>query len=221
MMQSRGPAPGQLDILTEFNHRLQGDWRRTNYEGKHFYMRDDIYSWMRAGSPSNVVRLLSAVNQRFKGGKFPEIQSKDLLEPNCLLVFAILLSLKYGYLIQIFHKHNITDERLDVSIEESKDTADALSEDLSNERLSPQEVIAAFEERKWAFNPVFFRHLMHGHLKGVHWVLPFTKYEAVGSGGTAKVYQVLVHQDLLAQDFRDAIRAGEQSHPSLKGVSCM
>jgi hypothetical protein len=220
MMQSQPPKNRQYDILAEFRRKLAHDWRRKNFEDKDFYVRDQIYKWMVAGNPTNAVLLLAAVNQRIKEGRFPEITSRDLFDPGakCFIVFAILLSLDYGHLIHIFHKHGVTDYSLAWNIEERKDTHHALAEDLIHEHVHPAKVIAAFEERKWAFNPVQLTLKMHDHLPGVNWILPFAKCRKVAEGGTAKVYQVLVQEDLLAPEFRAAISAGKQNHESLKGV---
>ncbi|OIW32546.1 hypothetical protein CONLIGDRAFT_274026 [Coniochaeta ligniaria NRRL 30616] len=219
MMQTQTQVTSHSDALSEFKRKLKHDWRRTNFEGKVFYVRDEIYRWMVAGKPTNAVRLLATVNQRIKSGKFPEIRSSDLFNPGatCFIVFAILLSLDYGHLIHIFHKHNVTDYKLDWNIEESNDAHDAIRQDLKNEHPNPAKVIAEFERAKWAFNPVPLTLTMHKHLHGVNWILPFTKWSKVAEGGTATVYQVLVQEELLEPDFRNAISAGRQNHDSLKG----
>ncbi|KAB5540385.1 hypothetical protein GE09DRAFT_254929 [Coniochaeta sp. 2T2.1] len=207
------------DILSEFKRKLNQDWKRTNWVDQVFYVRDEIYGWMIAGNPTNAVRLLVTVNQRMRSGRFPEIQSSDLFKPGatCFIVFAILLTLDYGHLIHIFHKHSVNDYRLDWNIEEWKDAHQDIQADLEAEGLNASEVIAAFQARKWAFNPVPLTLMMHNHLKGVDWILPFAKCRKVAEGGTATVYQVLVQEELLADDFREAIAAGRQNHESLRG----
>lgn len=204
------------DIFYEFNLKLQNEWRRTNFEGKDIYVRDEICKWMTAEKSTNTVRLLATVYQRIRGGRFPEIRLSDLLNPwaTYVIVFAILVSLDYGHLIHIFHKHNITDHTLDWNIEEWKEAYGPICRDLTSEGVDPAIVISEFEARKWAFNPVPLRLMMHTHLKGVNWILPFAKCEKIAEGGTATVYQVLVQEELLTPEFRDAIGASKVVHDS-------
>lgn len=216
MAQNKPPEDRQLDKLQEFKDNLEHAWKRTNYEGKDFYVRDHISRWMEAGQPKNAACLLDIVNQRIRRGHFSEIASSHLFAPDtpCVIVFAILISLDYGHLISIFHKHNVTDYTLHVKIAHQ-----AMFNDLRHERADPVKVIKEFEDRKWAFSPVMLSYKMHPSLQGPNWILPFAKVKEVAEGGTAKVYQVLVQEDLLPLNFRETTRKASQELDSLKGVS--
>jgi hypothetical protein len=213
--QTHEEPPTRSDKFAEFKHRLEHEWKRINHEGKEFYIPSAISNWMADGNPSNAARLLDNV---YPGGRFRQLQASQLLTPGatCVIVFAILLSLDHGHLIYFFHKHNVTDSRIEQLIDIKNSY---LARDLKNEKTDPVKVLSEFEHRRWAFHPVPLSYLMHPSLQGSRWILPFNKSSRIAQGGTSTVYRVLVEKDLLPPEFRKRVREASQVVESLKGVS--
>src|SRR3954452_15047600 len=123
-------------------------------------------------------------------------------------VFATLCAIQREELITQFLKHdNFLDVELDSKLPFEEDAL---------QRIIPDDY-RSFYDIQWEFSAPIFRPNLHHRTLRNHCVLPFTKVEQIGEGGSGVVSRVLLagsHQGIL-QDQTQEVRA----HCSFSNVS--
>jgi hypothetical protein len=182
------------DILDLFNTEIERITRK-NYEGKTFYHPvKDLTAWMEAGSPSNVSLLLATVDGQM-GQTFPLNHQIG----KTLVVFAILLRLGCGHLIIVFRNY-VHDSTIGTTFRKEELRAALVASHLPFE----DDILDRFDEQRRAFCPLDFEDIInHSVLPSGCWMLPFCVKEPTGNGGTAKVWRVLIQEDIVPKHFLD------------------
>jgi hypothetical protein len=139
-------------------------------------------------------------------------------EERAVLVFSILLAIGHGYLVDIFHQANITDHTLTYASAEHH--YQPLASELKRRGISEVDtIIEQFKKKKLSFDPVILKRDLHGDYRGCDRVFPYCKRELIHEGGTAEVYQVLVHEDYLSSDLKEILKASIVEDRNLGKVS--
>jgi hypothetical protein len=117
-----------------------------------------------------------------------------------LLVFSILLELGHGNLIDTFHHVHLVDRLpIDLATLESR---------LKRSKLSEADALNLadnFDQIQWRYCPPKFR-LEHREDYRPTEIVPIFKKEAINTkGGTATVWQIVVLEEFVEKDLRDAV----------------
>lgn len=201
---------------------LREDWRNTTWHRREYFRVRDIVDWMRrrdSGQP-NAIALLAEVQSRDLHQIY-HITLRDLDEPNCLVVFAILLEIGYGELIGTFQRCGITDNMLETNPLHNREV---LETDLGerNDR-DPKDIIRRFEERRFSYRDLRLTYNMRKIFrdKSGRCIMPYCKREAVNEkGGTARMWQVLVPDAFIHKDLAAKLRHSKVEDPD-HGTVCV
>ncbi|EXJ80449.1 serine/threonine protein kinase [Capronia coronata CBS 617.96] len=215
-----GPStqPEVESVCRRFQNKLLTEWYHEAACGRYFVDISKLLAWMvetdtnqgrKANQETkNVGRLLRELHHR-KAHKPMFYDSSDTIA-SALLVFGILLELGHGDLIHVFRRANIVDQHLLSAPHFYPNVLDELQKDeLLRDSLSPTKVKAIiddFDRKRWSYTPVTINYKMSMSLHGGNRVLPFLRKESInGKGGTAEVYQILIHEDYVNDAMRKAI----------------
>jgi hypothetical protein len=202
-------APSSLDLRQTFKEKLAKEWSRKAACGRRYIDINKLIEWMNRLEIGETVRNSGRLLREVYSGSHrnvvfpPSAQSISTGENRSLLVFSILLELERGNLVDLFQKAKILDNSLAIA----KYYHDDLRNELKQNHIHDgDKVIQDFERAKWSFCPVVIKHSMRTMFHGGEWVLPFCKRERINEkGGTAELWQILVQEDVVSKDLRDAI----------------
>lgn len=215
-------SPRSSTVLPTFKVKLAGEWKRKASCGRYYYDTSKLEAWMNITETgcglSNAARLLNEVysDSTSRNDGFRPSSRLILTGPDSsLLVFGILLDLGYGQYVDIFHKAEIVDRKL----EDAHFFYANLKDELSRIKIRRNDgfsgtgnlsivdkIVDDFDQARWPFCPARIKHQGSAkfHNKG-HWILPFCKRKRVNAGGTAEVWQVSIREDDVPQDMKEAI----------------
>ena len=216
---------GPSNLLSEFRQKLAGSWRQNTACGRYYIKTDKLQKWMVSIAPgsnaTNLKRLLDEVwrSQARRISIFrPSATAISTGEERTIIVFSILLAIGHGYLVDVFRQANIIDNILTYVSEEHN--YQPLAGELRRHGVSEVDtIINHFKKKKWSFCPVILKRDLHGDYRGCGWVLPYCKRELIHEGGTAEVFQVLVHEDYLSSDLKEILKASIVEDGNLGQVS--
>lgn len=205
------------NLQQTFQHKLQKDWKRRTACGRFYVDTNSLVAWMNESETdnnlSNAGRLLIEVYPRNspRGRTLVSPSTKDIssVEDRALLVFGILLELGHGDLIDLFQRSKIIDKDLSTSQVYRNQLQYELA---SNGVPDPIGIIDKFERAKWSFCPAIIRNgKSERFINGT--ILPYSKRDRVNEkGGTAEVWQVLLQEDVMKQDLKEAIKGSRFKH---------
>ncbi|OTB00362.1 hypothetical protein M426DRAFT_236804 [Hypoxylon sp. CI-4A] len=184
-------------ILKTFRHKLAKEWKSRAYSGREYYHGTEIVNWMLRtdmNKPATNAGLLLTEVYLQKSYDLQYNPSKISNEENrCLVVFALLLELEYGHLIDVFQRYDIIDKKLP-----KRDMSENKADFQKAGVQVPADFWIRFEELMWQYFPCPLKLEMssvfldpnHGR-----WVMPFCKRQRVNEkGGTAQVWEVAVQE---------------------------
>lgn len=138
-----------------------------------------------------------------------------------ILVFGVLLELKYGHFIDLFHSVRLA-HRLPHSLYDLETALKAGGDP----RLTEEDAIELarrFDNAQWRYCPPSFDWLhVQKHLP--QHIIPIIRKEAINSkGGTAKVYQIAVLEDYVGKEMAELISFSkyQSEGDGLGQVSCV
>ncbi|KAI1335788.1 hypothetical protein F5Y15DRAFT_222823 [Xylariaceae sp. FL0016] len=202
------PRP-RRQALETFRRKLEEEWKETAYCGRTYYRTDEIVKWMSQQANENISNVANLLR---------EVHKESITRPKsdtisgCLIVFAILLDIGYGHLIEKFRQQDIRDNTLDQPL---KPRAESIESNLARENvLDAKRALALFEEKRWCYNPCRILGTKY-MFDDYRWVVPFCRKRPVNlKGGTAQVSEVTVpvrvmhhleFMDHLSKESREAI----------------
>jgi hypothetical protein len=206
-----GPASSlsSPNLCQTFQEKLARHWKHRAACGRHYIDRAKLIAWMNRvdtdEAMTNAGRLIGEVYCGSRRVPFlpsaKSISTDD--DDRSLLVFSILLELGRGDLVDLFQKAKIIDNNL----ESSEYYYDDLRADLKRNHIHDADgVVDDFERAKWSFCPAVIKHGMRSKFHRGKWVLPFCKRERINEkGGTAELWQILIQEDFVHKELRDAI----------------
>jgi hypothetical protein len=204
------PPNRAADILQTFRTKLDTEWKREAVPERTYILTSALTAWMlrqdTAEPMTNAARLLHAVYKNHARVQFQYMTSDKISQASdrCLLVFAALLELGHGDLIDIFQHSQILDNFLSLPAYNYEELRHRLQ--YAGVR-NVDGIIHSFDKNRWAYCPAPIKLNMQSTFPGGHWVLPFCKREAINEkGGTAELSQVLIQEDLVPGDLREVIR---------------
>ncbi|KAI1101815.1 hypothetical protein F4804DRAFT_314785 [Jackrogersella minutella] len=192
-----------LTTLDVFRHKLTNEWKFKAYCGREYYHSRKIVEWMLYQGDkepaTNVGLLLTEAYQRIGSIHHHSSWKISKEEDRCLIVFAILLEIGYGHLIDVFQRHGIIDKRLP-----TRDRSDTeyLEKDLERKGVyNTKQFWERFQERMWLYYPcpldLGMRTTFRDPDRG-RWIMPFCKRQRINmKGGTAQVWEVAVQESLV------------------------
>lgn len=226
MHDSQGAHTPGLSACRQFHDYLQKIQRR-NFEGKLFYPRRHVKSWMQeqalnTGS-SNAERLIQEVYANDQTPFPPRVEKK-------LPLLAILLheEIQCGHMFHIFRKELSRGYHL--RLEDLSTYYQRILSDLETSGLQVpskwgpsnyREVIKAFDRVRWSFVTVRLSLNMSFTVSHASAVLPFCYRKVINDkGGTASVCLYGIEQDLV-EDFelRKALESSKQESSDNGNVS--
>ncbi|KAI1453403.1 hypothetical protein F4805DRAFT_377169 [Annulohypoxylon moriforme] len=215
MERTASPGPSQT-ALHIFHHNLANKWKSRAYCGRQYYRTIEIIKWMlrkdTAEPTTNVGLLLTEVYHQSSSLHLPSSWMISDGDGRCLTVFAILLELNYGHLIDVFQRYNITDQRLPTR--EIPDTR-LLENDLRKGGIKDTEHFwGCFLDKMWLYYPCVLDFGMRTTFldpdRG-RWIMPFCKRQRINmKGGTAQVWEVAVQESLVPRKL--AMEAGRSEY---------
>lgn len=213
-----------MECTNIFRQKLTKQWKSKAYCGREYYRTSEIVRWMlhrdSAESKSNVELLLAEVYHQSKSLRHPSFEQISNGDDCCLVVFAILLELNYGHLIDVFQRSKIVDKRLPMhdglfTIHLENKLRESGIEDAKS-------FSECFLEKTWLYCPCRVEFGMHntfldpGHGR---WIMPFCKRQPINmKGGTAQVWEVAVQESLV--DRKLAMAAGRSAYQDKEHGPC-
>lgn len=172
--------------------------------GRDYVRVEALRNWMRSQvqDPSTgrnitqVDRLLRAVYRDRKSPGLP-ITAKEV-DSRYLLVFSILLELESGKHIDSFKTVEISDLRLPETLYNLQKKIEAIS------GLNSSKLAEAFDQLQWRYRPVRLEMDMSPTCSE-HAIIPICRKEPIKQGGTAKVWQILVQEEFVDHNLREAV----------------
>ncbi|KAI1209587.1 uncharacterized protein F4807DRAFT_97731 [Annulohypoxylon truncatum] len=209
---SRKPSLTTLDI---FHRNLATQWKFKAYCGREYYRTPEIVKWMlrrdTAEPATNVGLLLTEVYHQSASIHHPTSGRICDEGDRCLIVFAILLELHYGCLIDVFQRYKIIDRRLPVR----EIYTNLLENDLRKRGIqNTKNFWQRFLEKMWMYYPcpleLGMRDTFLDPGRG-RWIMPFCKRQRINmKGGTAEVWEVAVQEWLVPRKL--AMAAGRSEY---------
>ncbi|KAK8077667.1 serine/threonine protein kinase [Apiospora saccharicola] len=212
------------DTNSDGCHRMNGDYggRNTYCCTKDFYDTDKIVDWMLLsnGQPeqTNAAALLSAAQDSapsmLNEPSRPRARDLGRNGRDCYIVFAILLNLDYGFLIDIFQRFGIIDRNLP---NETLPCPDAFKLDLQRYVQDVDKLISDFDNMRFMFQRVSIELNMSAvyfDSQQGRWVSPFCRRKLINTkGGTAQVWEVSVQDRLLTRELKESLKRSEYDDP--------
>ncbi|KAI2466329.1 hypothetical protein F4781DRAFT_406060 [Annulohypoxylon bovei var. microspora] len=222
-MEHAEPRRPSLATSNIFHQKLTSEWKSEACCKREYYRSADIVQWMlhkdTTKPTTNAGLLLTEVYQQSNSLNHPE--SCDISnEDPCLIVFAILLELHHGNLIDVFQRFNIKDKRL--PLREISDTK-PFEESLRRRGIpNTKSFLEQFLERMWLYYPCTLEYGMRTTFldpdRG-RWIMPFCKRQRINSkGGTAQVWEVAVQESLVPREL--AVAAGRSKYKDEEHGPC-
>ncbi|KAI0128203.1 hypothetical protein F4776DRAFT_199282 [Hypoxylon sp. NC0597] len=212
MVASVSAKVASAHAFAVFHQKLQNEWKFKAFCGREYYRTEDIVKWMRrtdTNGPANNAGLLltEAYKQYPHKNHVHNPTSEDITKEDhrCLIVFAILLEIGYGYLIHIFLRHNITD----IKLPELPDTERLKESLIRGEVKDIAEFWEAFKKKMWLYYPCPLRLGMQSTFLDAdgRWIMPFCKRQRINlKGGTAQVWEVVVPEPLVHEGLAKVVR---------------
>ncbi|KAI2619905.1 hypothetical protein GGR54DRAFT_639670 [Hypoxylon sp. NC1633] len=192
------PRRPSLVTFAIFHDKLKNEWKCKACCGREFYRTAEIVRWMLhtdTNEPtSNAGMLLDEVYQ----DSLHRPRSKDISNEDrrCLVVFAILLELGFGHLVEHFQRYDIIDKKLPMR---DIPGIEPLKKHIRG--VGPAEFWKQFQERMWLYYScpleLGMRNTFLDPDRG-RWIMPFCKRQPINSkGGTAQVWEVAVQESLV------------------------
>lgn len=238
MADSTSATPMSAKISDIFNHKLQNEWKLKACCGREYYLTGEIVKWMRRNDTNmQTINAGLLIAEAYEGNyvHYPSSATIANGEDRCLVVFAILLELRYGHLIDDFRRYSITDKRLPVRV--VSEIEPLLSYLKKKEQIQDKlEFWDRFQERMWLYCPCSLELGMRStFLDPVHgrWIMPFCERQRINmKGGTAQVWEVAVQESLVSlklaaavgrSKYKDATRGtvSYTCHSHLRETNCL
>ncbi|KAI0888745.1 uncharacterized protein GGS22DRAFT_196622 [Annulohypoxylon maeteangense] len=218
---SRRPPQTTLHI---FHDNLANKWKSKAYCGREYYRSHEIVKWMlrqdTTERATNAGLLLTEVYHKSGSVHVPSSWKISDGDCRCLIVFAILLELDCGHLIDLFQRYNITDKRLPTR--EIPDTM-LYENDLRKGGIQDtKQFWRSFLDKMWLYYPCVLDYSMRNAFldpgRG-RWIMPFAKRQAVNmKGGTAQVWEVAVQESLVPRKL--AMEVGRSEYEDAELGKC-
>ena len=160
---------------------------------------------LRGDKTTQTTRLLDYAYRNRRQQRIPMDRSKLFQAGNpCILVFVILLTMDWGWLVDRFHSSHLTDAKLPIDLAtlkiKFKDMADRGI--LKNNNSSPDELAELFNRTQWKFCPAKFNGEYDEYWEKDR-IIPINKKELISEkGGTAKLWQIAVLEDFVGPELR-------------------
>jgi hypothetical protein len=145
------------DLLTEFKRKLQNDWKHETSCGRYVFNTPDLLAWMNrkdtgrkvshAGALLNIIQSRRPTENNLVFKKIDALRMLGHNNEPFVLVFAILLSIDQGHLIECFYNARIFDKNL-VSL--PTNSREKLENELKQTNFDDFQV-DMFEKAKWPF----------------------------------------------------------------------
>ncbi|KAI1089040.1 hypothetical protein F5B19DRAFT_468927 [Rostrohypoxylon terebratum] len=206
-----------MECTNIFHQNLTKQWKSKAYCGREYYRTAEIVRWMLRRDPaqprSNVELLLTEAYYQSGSLRHPSSEEISDGEERCLVVFAILLELNYGHLIDIFQRWKIIDKRL--PMHDGSFTRTHLEIKLKESGIENAKSLSeCFLEKAWLYCPCRVEFGMNdAFLDPDHgrWIMPFCKRQPINvRGGAAQVWEVAIQESLV--DRKLAMAAGRSAY---------
>ncbi len=129
-----------------------------------------------------------------------------------LLVFSILLELGLGNLVHLWHWQGIVDTSLPIPLWSLKERIKKM--DFLNFSLADVEQLAEkFNNMQWRFCPANFQ-LNDGEDYNKERIIPICRKDLINTkGGTAKLWQIVVQEEFVGKELREAVSSSRFKDP--------
>ncbi|KAI1386093.1 uncharacterized protein F4822DRAFT_305220 [Hypoxylon trugodes] len=193
-----------------FRQKLQNEWKFTAYCGREYYCTNNMVEWMLhmdAEKPTtNAGLLLTEVYESLPSRPHRHESSQiSHGERRCLIVFAILLELGYGHLIEAFQRYGIVDSKLP---DRGKfDVHFPIKYFKNGGATESNQFWECFQERVWQYYPCALEFRMRATFLDSRYIMPFCKRQPINDkGGTAQVWEVAVQESLVPPKLAEAVK---------------
>lgn len=192
--------------VTKYHQLLDQQWTCKTEDGHQFILVSELEKWMRSRDPDlrqpNGGILLDFAYSQYR---INDIDWKTLSDRSnsCVIVFALLLKLKYGHLVHIFKRVNLNDRNLGAL---SQSSENHLIEELQRNYYTEDkasDIARQFAQLQWAYAPVKFD-LGLDQNYDCRSVFPFCRKEVINErkGATANLWQVAVREHFVEENLR-------------------
>ncbi|OTA58295.1 hypothetical protein K449DRAFT_397906 [Hypoxylon sp. EC38] len=210
-----------LATLTIFHQKLKTEWKSTAWCGREYYRSNEIIKWMlRKGTDELTTNAGLLLTEVYQSLHLPQSWKISNGEDRCLIVFAILLELGYGQLIDVFQRSGTIDKKLPIS---DISNTELLEKDLRKWGIRDTEGFwESFKERMWSYHPcplsLGMRNMFSDPDRG-RWIMPFCKRQRINmKGGTAQVWEVVVQESQVPHSL--ALAAGRSVYTDSEYGPC-
>ena len=171
-----------------------GDATVTALCGRRYVRVSRLIEWMESDAEPSRMEILLDYAYPNRRTPQPPLGAEDICkgQDSCVLVFAILLELKHGELIDVFEKRGLRDNRLPISLAELKEKAPSIAED--------------FNREQWAFCPANFDYSYSSQYYHRDRMIPIcNKRQINDKGGTAQLWEIVVQEEFVKPRLRERV----------------
>jgi hypothetical protein len=211
------PNTDDEEILNLFIQKLR-EYTVSSVCQREFVRVEQLRTWMRSevtinGTTERVCHRLRRVCYRPYLQDHPGLPISEnfiLEDEGCLTAFLILISIGRGHIVHLFRRYNIIDN-LPRKLAELEADLKHIGKDLrshgSNEYKDLGDVNTLaddFDKAQWKFYPA---KLSYGMDKSYaeHIILPICHWAYIHEGGIADVWQIMVQEEFVKEDLRNAL----------------
>lgn len=202
-------------LLKSFKDKL-AEWKSTSECGLIYHDVVALRQWLeqtqQGNTKSNAAVLLEDHQKLIGQDRLVPYDHTHFFNKDrcCLIVFAILMHLDHGELIDIFRDVDIVDDQLRLLTEVNYSNLEKRLNGVrsTNPQIRPKGIIEQFKRVLWSFCPASINHHMEGYYYSTNIILPYCRKQKVNiKGGTASVYEVLVQEAFLDKHIQTALAA--------------
>ena len=199
-------------VVTDFKATLK-ECTATTVCGRHFVLVARLTRWMRSQRPSEGVSqtaclLRAAYSQRTSPGLPREVAQLPNGKRSALLVFAILLELGSGELIDSFLRNDL-DNGLPIDLLQLRTK---LVKFLPITKAN--DLAERFNQEQWRYCAATFN-LGMGKDYGRKRIIPICAKEQINDkGGTADLWWIQVHEDFVGEELKKAVACSRMLPPA-------